>query len=248
MTTIQIKGPIIDDMNGEFMSFFGENSYAYPAKVKQDLAKSNQKDVIVEINSPGGYTAPAAEIYTDLKNYPGNIEVHVVGEADSAASIVAMAGDKVLMSPMAMMMIHRAISSADGNTDDFASGKQALDELDQNIVDAYAAKTGKDKQDIYNLMSKTTWMNAKTAVQEGFADGIMQFDDVKQNQIAEPMLNSAIAIPHFNTEKILEFKNLIAERQKIKVKDENSKAKNETENLDKTKLVNHKLGLLFGGN
>ena len=156
-------------MNGEFMSFFGENSYAYPAKVKQDLAKSNQKDVIVEINSPGGYTAPAAEIYTDLKNYPGNIEVHVVGEADSA-------------------------------------------------------------------------------VQEGFADGIMQFDNAKQNQIAEPMLNAAVTVPHFNAEKILEFKNLIAEKQKIKVKDENTKTKNETENLDKTKLVNHKLGLLFGGN
>ena len=235
-------------MNGEFMSFFGENSYAYPAKVKQGLAKSNQKDVIVEINSPGGYTAPAAEIYTDLKDYPGNIEVHIVGEADSAASIVAMAGDKVLMSPMAMMMIHRAISSADGNTDDFASGKQALDELDQNIVDAYAAKTGKDKQDIYNLMSKTTWMNAKTAVQEGFADGIMQFDDVKQNQIAEPMMNSAILIPHFKAEKILEFKNLIAETQKVKVKDKTIKSNSETEKLDKTKLVNHKLGLLFGGN
>ena len=230
------------------MSFFGENSYAYPAKVKQDLIKNNQKDVIVEINSPGGYTAPAAEIYTELKNYKGNVEVHVVGEADSAASIVAMAGDKVLMSPMAMMMIHRAISSADGNTDDFASSKQALDELDQNIVNAYAVKTGKDKQDIYNLMSKTTWMNAKTAVQEGFADGIMQFDDVKQNQIAEPMMNAAVTVPHFNAEKILEFKNLIAEKQKIKVKDENTKTKNETENLDKTKLVNHKLGLLFGGN
>lgn len=230
------------------MSFFGENSYAYPAKVKQDLSKNNQKDVIVEINSPGGYTAPAAEIYTELKNYKGNVEVHVVGEADSAASIVAMAGDKVLMSPMAMMMIHRAISSADGNTDDFASSKQALDELDQNIVNAYAVKTGKDKQDIYNLMSKTTWMNAKTAVQEGFADGIMQFDDVKQNQIAEPMMNAAVTVPHFNAEKILEFKNLIAEKQKIKVKDENTKTKNETENLDKTKLVNHKLGLLFGGN
>lgn len=247
MTTIQIKGPIIDDLNGEFMSFFGENSYAYPAKVKQDLIKNNQKDVIVEINSPGGYTAPAAEIYTELKNYKGNVEVHVVGEADSAASIVAMAGDKVLMSPMAMMMIHRAISSADGNTDDFASSKQALDELDQNIVNAYAVKTGKDKQDIYNLMSKTTWMNAKTAVQEGFADGIMQFDDVKQNQIAEPMINAAVTVPHFNAEKILEFKNLIAENQKIKAKDKNIENKNETENLDKAKLVNYKLGILFGG-
>lgn len=216
------------------MSYFGDDNYAYPSKVKKELSNSSG-DLIVEINSPGGYTAPAAEIYTDLKSYDGNVEVHIVGEADSAASIIAMAGDKVLMSPMAMMMIHRAMSSADGNTDDLASGKQALDELDQNIVNAYALKTGKDKQDIYNLMAKTTWMNAKTAVREGFADGIMQFDDVKQNQIAEPMLNSVnTTIPNFDAQKIMHVEKLLSNENKNK-KD------------DHAKLVNSKLGILFGG-
>lgn len=216
------------------MSYFGDDNYAYPSKVKKELSNSSG-DLVVEINSPGGYTAPAAEIYTDLKSYDGNVEVHIVGEADSAASIIAMAGDKVLMSPMAMMMIHRAMSSADGNTDDLASGKQALDELDQNIVNAYALKTGKDKQDIYNLMAKTTWMNAKTAVREGFADGIMQFDDVKQNQIAEPMLNSVTTtIPNFDAQKIMHVEKLLSNENKDK-KD------------DHAKLVNSKLGILFGG-
>ena len=216
------------------MSYFGDDNYAYPSKVKKELSNSSG-DLIVEINSPGGYTAPAAEIYTDLKSYDGNVEVHIVGEADSAASIIAMAGDRVLMSPMAMMMIHRAMSSADGNTDDLASGKQALDELDQNIVNAYALKTGKDKQDIYNLMAKTTWMNAKTAVREGFADGIMQFDDVKQNQIAEPMLNSVnTTIPNFDAKKIMHVEKLLSNENKNK-KD------------DHAKLVNSKLGILYGG-
>lgn len=243
MKKIEIKGPIIDDMNGEFMSFLGDSSYSYPAKIKKELADASD-DLIVEINSPGGYTAPAAEIYTALKAYKGNIEVHIVGEADSAASIIAMAGNKVLMSPMAMMMIHRAMSSADGNADDLASGKQALDELDQNIVNAYAVKTGKDEQDIYNLMSKTTWMNAKTAVQEGFADGIMEFDNTQQNQIAEPMLNATEMIPHFKAEKILEIEKLLGESHKPK----NQKPKvEEIKKDDKTKLVNQKLGLLFGG-
>lgn len=213
------------------MSYFGDDNYAYPSKVKKELSNSSG-DLIVEINSPGGYTAPAAEIYTDLKSYDGNVEVHIVGEADSAASIIAMAGDKVLMSPMAMMMIHRAMSSADGNTDDLASGKQALDELDQNIVNAYALKTGKDKQDIYNLMTKTTWMNAKTAVREGFADGIMEF---KQNQIAEPMLNAAVTtIPNFDAQKIMHVEKLLANENKDK-KD------------DHAKLVDNKLDILFGG-
>lgn len=232
-------------MNGEFMSFLGDSSYSYPSKIKKELADVSD-DLVVEINSPGGYTAPAAEIYTALKAYKGNIEVHIVGEADSAASIIAMAGNKVLMSPMAMMMIHRAMSSADGNADDLASGKQALDELDQNIVNAYAVKTGKDEQDIFNLMAKTTWMNAKTAVQEGFADGIMEFenDNVKQNYIAKPMLNATVMIPHFKAEKILEIEKLIGESQKRK----NQKQKvEEIKKDDKTKLVNHKLGLLFGG-
>lgn len=216
------------------MSYFGDDNYAYPSKVKKELSNSSG-DLIVEINSPGGYTAPAAEIYTDLKSYDGNVEVHIVGEADSAASIIAMAGDRVLMSPLAMMMIHRAMSSADGNTDDLASGKQALDELDQNIVNAYALKTGKDKQDIYNLMAKTTWMNAKTAVREGFADGIMQFDDVKQSQIAEPMLNSVnTTIPNFDAKKIMHVEKLLSNENKDK-KD------------DHAKLVNSKLGILFGG-
>lgn len=243
MKKIEIKGPIVDDMNGEFMSFLGDSSYSYPAKVKKELADVGD-DLVVEINSPGGYVAPAAEIYTALKAYKGNVEVHIVGEADSAASIIAMAGDKVLMSPMAMMMIHRAIISADGNADDLASGKQALDELDQNIVNAYVAKTGKDAQDIYNLMAKTTWMNAKTAVQEGFADGIMEFDDAKQNQIAEPMFNATAMMPHFKAEKIMEVEKLIGESRKQK----NQKPKTEEiKKKDKTKLVNHKLGLLFGG-
>lgn len=225
------------------MSFLGDSSYSYPSKVKKELVDTSG-DLIVEINSPGGYTAPAAEIYTALKAHKGNIEVHIVGEADSAASIIAMAGNNVLMSPMAMMMIHRAMSSADGNADDLASGKQALDELDQNIVNAYVAKTGKDAQDIYNLMSKTTWMNAKTAVQEGFADGIMEFDSVKQNQVAEPMFNTTAMMPHFKAEKIMEIEKLIGERQK----QNNQKPKTEENSKeDKTKLVNHKLGLLFGG-
>lgn len=237
MKIIQIKGPVIDNANGEFMAFFGETSYTYPSKVKQDLVNANSEDIVVEINSPGGYTSPAAEIYTDLKNYSGKVEIHVVGEADSAASIIAMAGDKVLMSPMAMMMIHRAMSSAEGNTDDFASGKQALDELDQNIVNAYVAKTGKSAQDIYNLMSKETWMNAKTAVREGFADGIMTFDN-KQNRVLAPMMNAAVFIPHFDSDKMLELKELISHTK------ENKRS---IENEDKTELINYKLGLLFGG-
>lgn len=245
MKTIQIKGPVIDSGTGEFMKMFGADSYSYPSKLKSDLSDANGADVILEINSPGGITSAASEMYTDLKNYSGNVEVHVVGEADSAGSLIAMAGDKVLMSPTSLMMIHRAATSADGNTDDMTSTKQALDEIDQNIVNAYATKTGKNKRDIYDLMSKTTWMNAETAVKQGFADGLMEFDKDKQDKVAAPMLNSAIPVPHLDMKMVNEFKEFLS--TSIKDKPEKIKKKENEENTDTSKLVNHKLALLFGG-
>lgn len=242
MKTIQIKGPVIDSGTGEFMKMFGADSYSYPSKLKSDLSDANGADIILEINSPGGITSAASEMYTDLKDYSGNVEVHVVGEADSAGSLIAMAGDKVLMSPTSLMMIHRAATSADGNTDDMTSTKQALDEIDQNIVNAYATKTGKNKRDIYDLMSKTTWMNAETAVKEGFADGLMEFDKDKQDKVAAPMLNSAIPVPHLDMKMVDEFEKFIKqERQKPKPEEKENKK------ISNSELVNHKLAILFGG-
>jgi len=237
MKKIDVKGTIVDNQTGEIMSYFGSNSYSYPSKLAQDLKNANGEDVILEINSPGGLTSSGSEMYTALKEYPGTIEAHVVGEADSAGSLVAMAADKVLMSPMAMMMIHRASGGNQGTATDLHSTGNALDQLDQNIVNAYVAKTGKDKDEIYNLMQKTTWMNAETAVNEGFADGLMEFNSKSSNQ-APAFVNSQISVPHFNAETIQDFKAFI-QFKKAENKKETTK--------DKAELVNYKLGLLYGG-
>lgn len=219
MKTIEIKGPVIDSSTGEFMSFFGANSYAYPSKLQDELNKADGEDITLEINSPGGVTSAGSEMYTALKQYSGNVEVHIVGDADSAASIIAMAGDKVLMSPTAMMMIHRAgVNGASGNTDDLASTKQALDQIDQNLVNVYADRTGKSKDEIYDLMSKTTWMNSETAVREGFADGLM-VDQSQQQAMAPAFANATVSVPHLNLDLVNEFKEFM--------KAKNSKPKQE---------------------
>lgn len=240
MKKIDVKGTIVDNQTGEIMSYFGDNSYSYPSKLAKDLTDANGEDVVLEINSPGGLTASGSEMYTALKEYPGTVEAHVVGEADSAGSLVAMAADKVLMSPMAMMMIHRASGGNRGTATDMHSTGQALDELDKNIVNAYAAKTGKDKDEIYELMQKTTWMNAETAVNEGFADGLMEFNNKNSDQAQAPaFVNSEIPVPHFNAETVHDFKAFIQLKNEEKHKNKN------TENKDD--LVKHKIGLLYGG-
>ena len=130
-------------------------------------------DVTVWINSPGGDCIAAAQIYTMLKEYPGKVTVKIDGMAASAASVVAMAGDSVLMSPVSMMMIHNPATGAWG---DYTAMEQAiamLDEVKESILNAYVIKSGLSRAKLSHLMDAETWMNANKAVELGLADGIL---------------------------------------------------------------------------
>lgn len=243
-TKINIKGPIIDDNNGQFMQFWGmDDAYTYPAKVNKALSDANGDDISLIINSPGGYVSAGSEIYTDLQQYPGKVEAHVYGDADSAASFIAMAADKVLMSPMAKMMIHRASGGSEGTSDDMDSAANGLDQIDQALVNVFAEKTGKDKQDIYNMLDKQTWMNAETAIKEGFADGILE--PAKQ-EIAQPVMNAAMPIPFLSADKQKEFTDFLKFEAKKK-KPTDDVAKPITATMTKKDEGRRKLSLLFGG-
>ncbi|MCT7711477.1 MAG: Clp protease ClpP, partial [Lactobacillus crispatus] len=142
--------------------------------------------------------------------------------ACSAASWIALAGDTVEMSPTAQLMIHRASGGADGNVDDLASAMQGLDQMDQALVDLYAKRTGKSAQEVYQLMAKESWMNAKTAVANGFVDSIM-FEDEQM-----PAVVNADGVPILSNQVINKIKNLIKEpklqnknKPKRQVKNEN---------------------------
>ena len=122
-------------------------------------------DVTVWINSPGGDCIAAAQIYTMLKEYPGKVTVKIDGMAASAASVVAMAGDSVLMSPVSMMMIHNPATGAWG---DYTAMEQAiamLDEVKESILNAYVIKSGQSRAKLSHLMDAETWMNANKAVE-----------------------------------------------------------------------------------
>lgn len=201
MKTIQMKGEVIPD---NFSDVYDWLNYQYfsPQSVSDALSEANGEDVSLEINSPGGYIDAGSEIYTELMEYSGKVNAKIVGYACSAASWIALAADHVAMSPTAQMMIHRASSAATGNSSDMISEYNALDQMDKSFVDLYSKRTGKSPEDIYQMMANTTWMNAKTAVENGFADEIM-FEN------KEPALVNADGSLSVKPEMISKIKNLL---------------------------------------
>lgn len=233
MVIIPMNGEVIPSDYADVYDYLGYESIN-PRAVKQALNEANGSDVELEINSPGGYVDAGSEIYTALKEYSGKVTAKITGQACSAASWIALAADCVEMSPTAQMMIHRASTISIGNSDDLSSALNALDSLDQSFVDLYSQKTGLDKQEVYRLMCNTTWMNAKQAVDKGFADAIM-FQDSNQ-----PALVNADGSLSIKPDMINKIKNLLHKKSTENV------VKPPQENKKNDSQLEEKLAILFG--
>lgn len=144
-----------------------------PQLFKEEL-NSGTGNITVWINSPGGDCAAAAQIYNMLMDYKGDITVKIDGIAASAASVIAMAGTKVLVSPVSMMMIHNPATVAFGDSAEMQKAIAMLDEVKESIINAYEIKTGQSRTKLSKLMDAETWMNANTAIELGFADELLQ--------------------------------------------------------------------------
>jgi ATP-dependent Clp protease protease subunit len=206
MGVIDIKSDVVSNDVGEFYEWLGMSS-TYPSKVQRAIANDEDDEITLNIASNGGDVFAASEIYTMLKDSKKNIVVNVQGLAASAASVIAMAGNTVRMSPTSQMMIHKALVSTVGNSDDLEHESGVLNSIDESIAAAYELKTGLSQTDILQMMSNETWMNAKVAVDKGFADEIMfnESDD-------EPTFENAMhALP--SKAAINKFKNLIAKEK-----------------------------------
>nr|DAS63602.1 MAG TPA: Putative ATP dependent Clp protease [Caudoviricetes sp.] len=133
-------------------------------------------DIDLWINSPGGDCYAAAQIYNMLMEYKGNVNVKIDGIAASAASVVAMAGSTVEISPLGMLMIHNPMTISIGDTHEMERTITFLAEIKESIINAYEIKTGLSRAKISRLMDAETWMNAKKAVELGFADSVLYAD------------------------------------------------------------------------
>lgn len=149
-----------------------------PAAFKAELT-SGSGPITVWINSPGGDCVAAAQIYNMLMDYPADVTVRIDGIAASAASVIAMAGTKVQMSPVSVMMIHNPLTVAMGDSDEMRRAIQLLDEVKESIINAYEIKTGLSRAKLSHLMDGETWMNAKKALELGFCDEILYQPEVE---------------------------------------------------------------------
>lgn len=140
----------------------------------KDELNSGTGDITVWINSPGGDCVAAARIYNMLSAYNGKVTVKIDGIAASAASVIAMAGDTVLVSPVSMLMIHNPATIAFGDHAEMQKAIDMLSEVKESIINAYVLKTGLSRARLSHLMDAETWMDANKAVELGFADGIIQ--------------------------------------------------------------------------
>lgn len=183
--TLRLEGPIAEE------SWWGDE--VTPAQFRNDLAE-HPGDLLVFINSPGGDVVAGSLIYSMLKEHAGKITVRIDGLAASAASVVAMAGDRVEMAPTAYMMIHNAATVAYGNKADMQSAAEMLAEVDRGIRTAYALKTGKSERELAKLMDAETWMSAAKALEDGFIDAICYAGaapDESGSQAATSSVNAA---------------------------------------------------------
>ena len=170
--TLYLNGTIAEE------SWFDDD--ITPAAFKAELL-AGEGDITVWINSPGGDCVAAAQIYNMLMDYPHDVTVKIDGIAASAASVIAMAGTKVLVSPVSMMMIHNPMTVAMGDTAEMQKAIEMLSSVKDSIINAYEIKTGLSRAKLSHLMDAETWMDANKAVELGFADDIITRAETKAN-------------------------------------------------------------------
>ena len=166
--TLYLEGVIAEE------SWFSDD--VTPAMFKEELF-SGSGPITLHVNSPGGDCIAASQIYTMLMEYPDDVTVQIDGMAASAASVIAMAGTKVCMSPTSMMMIHNPFTAAMGDSEEMRKAIQLLDEVKESIINAYQIKTGLSRTKLSHLMDSETWMNALKAKELGFCDEVLYTDD-----------------------------------------------------------------------
>lgn len=167
-----IKGTIIPTNYQDVYDWFGMEGTS-PGKLAAFLEEANGEDIILEVNSPGGYVFAGMEIYNRLKMYTGKITAVVMSIAASAASLIICAADTVQMCPVSQLMIHRAHSWTEGDKNDIYKTAEDLEKLDDTIANAYVDKTKLAKNDVLKLMDVTTWLGPEEAKEKNFADEIL---------------------------------------------------------------------------
>ena len=189
------------ELNGVIASESWFDDEVSPQMFKDELMQG-EGNITVWINSPGGDCVAAAQIYNMLMDYKGDVTVKIDGIAASAASVIAMAGTTVLMSPVSMLMIHNPMTMAFGNHEEMAKAIEMLDAVKDSIINAYEIKTGMSRSKLSHMMDAETWMDAGKAKELGFSDGTLKRSDAEDKSKPPMMMYSKASVVNSLMDKI----------------------------------------------
>jgi len=159
---------IYEEIGEDFWSGGGITAKGF----QKELSDIKASQIDLHINSPGGLVFDGITIFNLLKQHPANVTTYIDGLAASIASVIALAGDRVIMAENALFMIHKASGMVYGNSDDMRDFAEKLDKVNSSIATTYISKTKKDEKEIDNLMSAETWLTADEALEMGFVDEV----------------------------------------------------------------------------
>lgn len=252
MTKINVKGPIVSNDSAWLYHYLGWDACCVN-DINTGLESANGDDVVIEVNSQGGLCTAGFEMYSAIRQYEGNVEVHVIN-ACSAATFILCAADKVLMSDAAVVMIHNTQSSWGGG--DYRDAQMTADmlrEFNESVLNVYEKKTGKSREELQAMMDNDTFMSPQTAIENGFADGML-FEDEKDDESSQMNFIEASkqmavynsTLPVISDEKAHELMLLLnsGKLPERKVPDDlnSNKADNPSENADTNNIINENNG------
>lgn len=229
MNVLEVKGPIVS--NDDYWIYeWLDMEATCPKAINKQLKELKGQDATVEINSPGGSVFAGSEIYTSLKSYPGNVTVKIVGMAASAASVIAMGGNKILMSPTAQIMIHNAGAISQGDYRDMEHTAEFLKGVNESISNAYKIKSGMSTEELLAMMDNETWITSKTALELGLIDEVMF-----ENEIPELVASVAGMLP---SEVINKLRNTIKKPVNEDLELKKKELENKLKEIDLTLMLN----------
>lgn len=222
-STLILDGPISSE------TWWGDE--VTPQLFRDELKKITSNKLTVQINSPGGDVWAGVSIYDALKDLDAEVIVKVSGLAASIASVIAMAGDKIIMTPGSTMMIHRASMIAIGNTDDMQKAIEMLETVEEGIENIYVDRTGQTKEAVKDMMEAETWMSAEKAVELGFADEVLT--QVKDEEPVNAFMGNFAFSMSATKESLENFASKVQEQVKAEAETEES---NQVDDPEDTKV------------
>lgn len=217
---IEVKGYIVTNIAGRVYDLLGWDA-AYPKKLQKSLEEADGEEVILEVNSNGGICTAGFEMYKIIKDYPGRVTVHLIN-AMSAASLIVCAADETLASDAAILMIHNTQNYTEGDYRDMQMSADSLREFNQSIINVYARKTGKSREELQELMDHDTYMSPDKAKEYGFIEGYIYGDPAGDQSEQDDTKRAAIrntgvvvvnaAAPVITDEKAMELFALLSQK------------------------------------